>query len=261
MITQTMTDSISRVDPARAAQVMLGTITSCVVVITVWAGLAQVPETAVAAGRVAPARALQQVSNLEGGRVTAIVARPGDRVTAGQLLLRLDPDAAAADLGRSSSMTAALKARIVRLEAESSGTAPAFPFPKFIRHRSSATGTRSGICSAKSVRQENNCATAPPSGVPTTMPNPAPRLTQPRTPRRISAGTQTATKPYAAEAIAPPPSPCTKRPAIKIAVFGASQQISAPAAMAASADASMRWNPTRTASLPAGTIATVAATR
>ncbi|MFZ4109711.1 MAG: HlyD family type I secretion periplasmic adaptor subunit, partial [Polymorphobacter sp.] len=82
--------------------------------------------TAIAAGRVAPARALQQVSNLEGGRVTAIVARPGDRVTAGQLLLRLDPDAAAADLGRSSSMTAALKARIVRLEAESSGTAQAF---------------------------------------------------------------------------------------------------------------------------------------
>ena len=126
MITQTMTANISRVDPARAAQVMLGTITSFVVVITVWAGLAQVPETAVATGRVAPARALQQVSNLEGGRITGIFARPGDRIKAGQLLLRLDPDAAAADLGRSSSMTAALKARIARLEAESRGTAPAF---------------------------------------------------------------------------------------------------------------------------------------
>ncbi len=84
------------------------------------------PETAVASGRVAPARALQQVSNLEGGRVTAILARPGDKVAAGQLLLRLDPDAAAADLGRSSSLAAALQARIARLEAEASGTAPVF---------------------------------------------------------------------------------------------------------------------------------------
>jgi adhesin transport system membrane fusion protein len=126
MTTQTMTESISRVDPARAAQVMLGTITGFMVVIIVWAGLAQVPETAIATGRVAPARALQQVSNLEGGRITAILVRPGDRVTAGQLLLRLDPDAAAADLGRSSSMTAALTARIARLEAEARGTAPAF---------------------------------------------------------------------------------------------------------------------------------------
>ncbi len=120
--------SISRVDPARAAQLMLGAITGFLLAMVIWAGLAQVPETAVAGGRVAPALALQQISNLEGGRVTAILARPGDKVSAGQLLLRLDPDLAAADLGRSSSMTAALQARIARLEAEASGGTPVFAY-------------------------------------------------------------------------------------------------------------------------------------
>ncbi len=126
MSADTTLDSIGRVDPARAAQLMLGLITGFLLAMVIWAGLAQMPETAVAVGRVAPARALQQVSNLEGGRVTAILARPGDKVVAGQVLLRLDPDAAAADLGRSSSLTAALQARIARLEAEASGSAPDF---------------------------------------------------------------------------------------------------------------------------------------
>jgi adhesin transport system membrane fusion protein len=126
MSAETTLDSIGRVDPARAAQLMLGVITGFLLVMVIWAGLAQVPETAVASRRVAPARALQQVSNLEGGRVTAILARPGDLLVAGQVLLRLDPDAAAANLGPSSSITAALQARIARLEAEASGSAPDF---------------------------------------------------------------------------------------------------------------------------------------
>ncbi len=126
MNADTTLDSIGRVDPARAAQLLLGLITGFLLVMVIWAGLAQVPETAVANGRVAPARALQQVSNLEGGRVTAILARPGDKVAAGQVLLRLDPDVAAADLGRSSSLTAALQARVARLQAEASGSTPVF---------------------------------------------------------------------------------------------------------------------------------------
>ena len=126
MSADTTLDSIGRVDPARAAQLMLGLITGFLLVMVIWAGLAHVPETAVAVGRVAPARALQQISNLEGGRVTAILARPGDKVVAGQVLLRLDPDAAAADLGRSSSLTVALQARIARLQAEASGSMPVF---------------------------------------------------------------------------------------------------------------------------------------
>jgi adhesin transport system membrane fusion protein len=126
MTAETALYSISRIDPARAAQLLLGSIAGFLLVMVIWAGLAQVPETAVAAGRVAPARALQQVSNLEGGRITAILARPGDKVAAGQILLRLDPDSAAADLGRSSGLTAALEARIARLVAEASGTAPQF---------------------------------------------------------------------------------------------------------------------------------------
>ena len=88
MNADTTLDSIGRVDPARTAQWMLGLITGFLLAMVIWAGLAQVPETAIASGRVAPALALQQVSNLEGGRVTAILARPGDKVAASPLRRR-----------------------------------------------------------------------------------------------------------------------------------------------------------------------------
>jgi adhesin transport system membrane fusion protein len=113
--------------PARVAQAMLWSIAGFSGAMLLWAGLARVNETAVAIGRVAPSRQLQVASNLEGGVITAILVRPGDRVQAGQLLMRLDPGAAAADFGRSSAMTNALAARIARLEAEVDGRAPAFP--------------------------------------------------------------------------------------------------------------------------------------
>jgi adhesin transport system membrane fusion protein len=92
-----------------------------------WSCVAEVNETATAAGRVVPQRPLQVISNPEGGVVAGIFARAGDRVAAGHVLLRLDPGAAAADFGRSDAATNALSARILRLEAQAAGRAPVFP--------------------------------------------------------------------------------------------------------------------------------------
>ena len=116
-----------RMVPARAARLMLWSIAGFSVVMTGWAGMARINETAVAMGRVVPSRQLQVVSNLEGGVVQAILVRPGQKVGAGDVLLRLDPGVAQADFGRSSAAANALAARIARLEGEVAGRAPVFP--------------------------------------------------------------------------------------------------------------------------------------
>nr|WP_310522284.1 HlyD family type I secretion periplasmic adaptor subunit [Polymorphobacter sp.] len=115
-----------RVEPARAARVMLWSIAGFSLVMLGWAGLARIPETAVAMGRIVPSRQLQVIGNLEGGVVEEILVRPGQQVAAGEVLVRLDPGGAQADFGRSTAAANALAARIARLEAETAGTAPHF---------------------------------------------------------------------------------------------------------------------------------------
>ncbi|GGE16189.1 HlyD family type I secretion periplasmic adaptor subunit [Polymorphobacter glacialis] len=112
--------------PARVARLMLWSIAGFSGLMIAWAGLARVNETAVATGRVVPARQLQIISNLEGGVVEAILVRPGQKVAAGEILMRLDPGAANSEFGRSNAAAHALRARIARLEAEASGRALRF---------------------------------------------------------------------------------------------------------------------------------------
>ena len=116
-----------RIEPAFASRLLLWSIAGFTVVMLIWAALSQVDETAVAPGRVIPSRQLQVVSNLEGGVIADVLVHPGDRVSAGQLLMRLDPATATSDFSKTSATTQALAARIARLEGEVAGHAPAFP--------------------------------------------------------------------------------------------------------------------------------------
>ena len=132
MPTQTMgrddaIEPMSAVLPAQATRILLWSIAGFTAVIITWASVAEVNETASAPGRVVPTRPLQVISNLEGGIVADILVKPGQAIAAGAPLLRLDPDLAAADYGRSRATGDALAARIVRLEAEVTDRVPAFP--------------------------------------------------------------------------------------------------------------------------------------
>ncbi len=122
----TLSPAAPRLAPARASQILLWSIIGFTGALLLWSALAEVNETTVAAGRVVPSGQLQVVSNLEGGVVAAILAKAGDRVAAGQLLLRLDPAFAGAEYGRGTAAGNALAARIARLEAEVTGRAPVF---------------------------------------------------------------------------------------------------------------------------------------
>ncbi|GGE17224.1 type I protein secretion system MFP component AggB [Polymorphobacter glacialis] len=109
------------------ATVLLWVVVALTASMLLWAGLAKVEEVVHANGKVIPSSRLQVVSNLEGGIVAEILVKAGDRVKAGQPLLRLDDKASTADFARNDTSVGALLARAARLDAEARGRALVFP--------------------------------------------------------------------------------------------------------------------------------------
>ncbi|WP_425459718.1 HlyD family type I secretion periplasmic adaptor subunit [Hankyongella ginsenosidimutans] len=96
----------------------------------VWSSFVELDELAVAPGEIAPADFVQPVQHLEGGIVRAINVRDGERVKAGQVLLRLDPTAASAELDGLRARREALRLQVERLKAFADGKAlPSGPTP------------------------------------------------------------------------------------------------------------------------------------
>lgn len=93
-----------------------------------WSVLAPLSEAAIAPGMIKVEGTRRTVQHLEGGIVREILVRDGDRVRAGQVLMRLDDIRAAADLETLRAQRWSLLAQDARLAAELAGAAePAFP--------------------------------------------------------------------------------------------------------------------------------------
>jgi len=86
--------------PPAASRILLWSIAGLCVAAVTWATVGEVDIVAVAPGRVVPSGHNKVVQPLELGRVRAIRVRDGDRVKAGDPLIELDPQAAAADVER-----------------------------------------------------------------------------------------------------------------------------------------------------------------
>lgn len=74
------------------------TVSALVAAAIAWAAITKVDEAASAGGEVVPTGRVQLVQHLEGGIVSDIFIEEGQLVSAGQLLLRMDPSAANAEL-------------------------------------------------------------------------------------------------------------------------------------------------------------------
>ncbi len=95
---------------------------------TAWSTLAPLSEAAIAPGMIKVEGTRRTIQHLEGGIVREILVRDGDRVRAGQLLMRLDDIRAGSDLETLRSQRWSLLAQDARLAAELGGTAHiAFP--------------------------------------------------------------------------------------------------------------------------------------
>lgn len=94
-----------------------------------WAATAPLDGAAIAPGVVAASGKNQLIQHLEGGIVEKVMFREGDRVKAGDELIRLDQTLPQAQLRRLSNTAASLQARAARLEAERDGK-ETLNFPK-----------------------------------------------------------------------------------------------------------------------------------
>jgi adhesin transport system membrane fusion protein len=102
---------------------LLFAIAAFTTLMLLWAALAKVDVTITAQGRLIPATQLQTLSNLEGGTLAQIMVKPGQKVSKGQLLLKLDPVLRASDAAAGKASLDSLSARARRLTAESTGRA------------------------------------------------------------------------------------------------------------------------------------------
>jgi adhesin transport system membrane fusion protein len=107
----------------RRAQTIVRAAVAVVLILLVWAALANVDEVTRGDARVVPSRQLQVVQSLDGGVVAEILVREGDVVEAGQLLLRIDETRATSGVRESAAQSVALRARSARLRALAEGSA------------------------------------------------------------------------------------------------------------------------------------------
>lgn len=105
-----------------------------------WAAFAEIDQVSRATGQVIPSGRVQVIQSLDGGTISAIRVREGDRVRKGQVLISLDRVRIAAAVEESKAKVAALKTTRARLEAELFAKPLVFPddvadFPEFIANQ------------------------------------------------------------------------------------------------------------------------------
>ncbi len=109
-------------EPLRA-RLLLRLAALLLLLLLVWAGLAQVDEVARGEGKVVPTRQVQVIQSVDGGVVDEILVREGQVVELGQSLLRVDPTRFESNLGESRANQLALQAKALRLKALTRGSA------------------------------------------------------------------------------------------------------------------------------------------
>jgi len=87
----------------------------------VWAALSDISGAVVASGTVKVESSVKKVQNLSGGIISEIRVKEGDSVTAGDVLIRLDPQSAQSEWGIISDQLNAMIVRHARLMAERDG--------------------------------------------------------------------------------------------------------------------------------------------
>jgi adhesin transport system membrane fusion protein len=109
-----------------------------------WASVATIEEVARATGRVIPSGDAQVIQSLEGGVVESIDVAEGDRVVAGDVLLRIDDTRADANRGELLARRRVLSLRAARLRAEAAG-ADAIDFPAALAAAMPEAATRERV--------------------------------------------------------------------------------------------------------------------
>ncbi|GJL94262.1 MAG: HlyD family type I secretion periplasmic adaptor subunit [Hyphococcus sp.] len=120
-------DEAMPIEPVKAAQYLLYIIAGLFITTFVWASVAKLDRVTRGLGKVVTSNQLQELQYFEGGIVKEILVSAGDKVEAGQVLVRLDPTQMNVEFTQGREEYNLLAARIVRLEAEAALKPLAFP--------------------------------------------------------------------------------------------------------------------------------------
>lgn len=107
-------------DPLRARRVVRAVLISFAVFM-IWASIAQVDEITKGEGKAVSSRQLQVVQSLDGGIVSEILVKEGDRVREGQVLVKIDTTRFLSSLNESRATYLSLLAKAARLRAVAEG--------------------------------------------------------------------------------------------------------------------------------------------
>ncbi len=114
-------EAAARMKPNKASNVMLWSITAMIVLFILWANFARIEELTRGQGQVVPTKEIQTVQSLEGGLLRELLVGQGDRVTKGQVLMRLSDVMFSSEERGAEAKADSLKLKIARLEAEAAG--------------------------------------------------------------------------------------------------------------------------------------------
>jgi len=104
--------------PTQFSRAVIYAVTLTFACAVMWSYFANIVEVAAGTGQVVPENRLQVVQSLEGGVVTAIFARSGDRLKKGDIIVQLDPTSATGALAETRQQLAGLEAESIRLRAQ-----------------------------------------------------------------------------------------------------------------------------------------------
>ena len=107
---------------ATEAQGRFVVITSvCTVLALIWSVVVEIDKVTRASGRIVTQQTKQEVQHLEGGIIAEILVKEGETVVAGQPLMRIENSFFKSELAQAAIEQAAKRARLMRLDAETSG--------------------------------------------------------------------------------------------------------------------------------------------
>jgi HlyD family secretion protein len=140
--------------PPLYTRVLAGTLTAIVFGTIGWAHMSKVDEVAIADGEIVPTAQIRPVRALEGGVISEIKVKEGDRVKKGQVLIEQDPTLSKSEVDRIRQNAALVRQDVARLEAEMSGGSSGTAFQdELIASRLREFDTRQAAANADAQRQ------------------------------------------------------------------------------------------------------------